>query len=200
MKQMWQPIQVVGIKEQNNRTILQVATQATKKEILKYINESGLKGQIKFDDKRLITSEQRCKIFATIKDFSLYTGYDAEYARQLLTLAFCYQQGIEPFSLSNCSLEIARNFISYLIEFCIEQDIPLSETAIERTDDINAYLYMTIKKSICCCCGSPGVVYTLDKDKNKMCLCLNHYEKAKEIGLSKFCKANKVYGIKIKEK
>lgn len=198
MKQMWQPVQVLGIKEENNRTILQVATTATKEEILKYSFGKAIKGELRFEDYRLITAEQRKKIFATIKDFSLYTGYDAEYARQLLTLAYCYETGIEPFSLSNCSLEVAREFINYLIEFCIDNEIPLAQTAIERTDDINKYLYMCVKKSICCCCGKQGVVYRLS-DNKKISLCNTHYNEAKIKGLKDFEKLYKVYGIKVKE-
>jgi hypothetical protein len=198
MKQMWQPVQVIAIKEENNRTILQVAITAPKEEILKYSLGKEIKGELRFEDYRLITAEQRKKIFSTIKDFSIYTGYDAEYARQLLTLAFCYEMGIEPFSLSNCSLEVAREFINYLIEFCIDNEIPLAETAIERTDDINKYLYMCVKKSICCCCGKQGVVYRLN-DSKKISLCNTHYNEAKIKGLKDFEKLYKVYGIKINE-
>ncbi len=198
MKQMWQPIKVLSIKEENNRTILHVATTATKEEILKYSLGKEIRGELRFEDYRLITSEQRKKIFATIKDFSIYTGYDAEYARQLLTLSFCYEVGIEHFSLSNCSLEIAREFINYLIEFCIDNEIPLAETAIERTDDINKYLYICVKKSICCCCGKQGIVYRFN-DGKKISLCNIHYDEAKIKGLKDFEKLYKVYGIKVKE-
>jgi hypothetical protein len=197
VKQMWQPIQVLGMKETKKGTILQVAITSSKEEILRYSNGS-LKGEIKFEDGRLITAEQRRKIFATIKDFSLYTGYDAEYARHLLTLSFCYENGIEPFSLANCSVEIAREYISYLIDFCIDNEIPLSETALERTDDIGKYLYLCIKKSICCVCGKQGVVYNLSNG-NKISLCNLHHDEAKLKGLQEFERLYKVYGIKIKE-
>jgi hypothetical protein len=195
---MWQPIKVMAVKETNKGTILQVATTASKEEILKYANGKSILGELKLDDGRSITGEQRKKVFACIKDISLYTGYEAEYARQLLTLAYCYQYNIEPFSLSDCSMETAREFVTYLIEFCIEQDIPLSESAIERTDDINKYLYLTIKKSICSVCGGQGVVYTVTNG-NKLSLCNNHYDEAKIKGLERFEKMYKVYSIKIKE-
>ncbi|MCM0648658.1 putative HNHc nuclease [Clostridium swellfunianum] len=199
MQTLWQPIQVLGIKEQDNRTILQVAIQAPKEDILRYSSNGILQGELKLDDGKLITAEQRKKIFVTIKDFSLYTGYDAEYARHLLTLAFCYENNIEPFSLSDCSLEIAREFISYLIEFFLDNDIPLSQTAIERTDDIGKYLYLCIKKSICCCCGKQGVVYSLSNDY-KISLCNIHHDEAKIKGLQRFEMLYKVYGINIKDK
>jgi hypothetical protein len=195
---MWQPVQVLGIKEQNNRTILQVATNATKEEILRYSTNGRILGELKLDDGRLISSEQRKKIFACVKDISLYTGYEAEYIRDLLTLAFCYENSIEPFSLSDCSLETAREFISYLIDFCLDNEIPLSETAIERTDDIGKYLYLCIKKSICCVCGKQGVIYNLTNG-NKISLCNEHFDIAKLKGMKEFQSLYIVYGIKIKE-
>jgi hypothetical protein len=195
---MWQPIQVLGIKEQNNRTILQVATKASKEEILRYSINGKLQGELKLDDGRLITAEQRRKTFALLKDISLYTGYDAEYIRDLLRLAFCYEKGVDDFSLSDCTLEVAIEFISYLIDFCLDNEIPLSQSAVERTDDINAYLYMCLKKELCCCCGKQGVVYSLT-DGNKISLCNLHYDEAKLKGLKEFEKLFKVYGIKINE-
>ncbi len=196
MKQLWQTCKVLKINTDKGKTILEVTTDATKEEILRYATDKGLKGEIKFDDGRGITTEQRKKIFATIKDFSLYTGYEAEYARQLLTLAYCYESNTEPFSLSNCSLEVAREFINYLIDFCIEQDIPLSETALERTDDIGKYLYVTIQKKICCICGKKGIIYNLH-DGKKMCMCDIHHDIAKTKGLKEFQRLYKVYGIKV---
>lgn len=198
MKQMWQPIKVLGLKETEKGTILQVATKASKEEILRYSSNGKLLGELKLDDGQSITSEQRKRIFATIKDFSLYTGYDAEYARHLLTLTFCYENNIEPFSLSDCSLEVARDFISYLIDFCLENDIPLTESAIERTDDIGKYLYLCIKKNICCCCGKQGVIYILT-NRNKISLCNFHHDEAKLKGMKEVERLYKVYGIKIRE-
>jgi hypothetical protein len=46
MKQLWQPIKIIGIKEQNNRTILQVATEASKEEVLKYSSNESLRIKI----------------------------------------------------------------------------------------------------------------------------------------------------------
>lgn len=198
MKQLWQPVQIIGIKEQNNRTILQVAVEASKEEVLRYSTGKGLKGELRLDDGKLITAEQRKKIYATLRDFSLYTGYEIEYAKDLLKLSFCIENNIESFSLSDCSLEVAREFISYLIDFCIDNDIPLSENAKERTDDINSYLYSCIKRSACCCCGKQGVVYTLTNG-NKISLCSQHHDIAKVKGMKEFERLYKIYGIKVKE-
>lgn len=197
MKSLWNQIQVLKAKEVGGKTILQIATSTPLAEILRYQNQGNITGEIKLDDTHRITSDQRKKIFATVKDISLYTGYEAEYLRDLLEYAFCYLNNIESFSLSDCSLEIAREFISYLIELCIEEDIPLGETPLDRTDDINKYLFMTIKKSVCSVCCKPAVIYSV-KDK-KICFCNEHYDMAKMKGLSKMESLYKIYPIKLRE-
>lgn len=197
MKQLWNQIQVLKAKEVNGKTYLQIETDTPLEQILKYNNQGKITGEIKLNDTKRITGDQRKKIFATVKDISLYTGYEAEYLRDLLEYAFCYLNNIEPFSLSDCSLEIAREFINYLIELCIEEDIPLGETLLDRTDDINKYLFMTIKKSVCSVCCKPGVIYSI-RDK-KIAFCNEHYDMAKMKGLNKMESLYKIYPIKIKE-
>lgn len=49
--------------------------------------------------------------------------------------------GDPDFSLSNCSMDTAREFINTILEFALEWGIPLSDNAIDRTDDIGRYLY-----------------------------------------------------------
>lgn len=198
MKSMWQSVQVLNVSKRGNKTVMQIATDASLEEIERYRNNNKITGVILLDDKHRITAEQRRKIFATLKDISLYTGYEAEYLRDLLTLAYCIESNIEQFSLSDCSLEMARNFISYLIEFCLDNEIPLAESALNRTDDINKYLYLCIRKSICCLCGSQGVNYSVGN--KKICLCEKHHDIAKFKGLKEFERLFKVYAIKVKER
>jgi Protein of unknown function (DUF968). len=187
------------MEEVKGKTLLGVATSLSKEDILKYANNQGLFAVIKFWDSRRITKEQRKKIFATIYDIADYFGDPRELVRYDLTSSYCAETGQEFFSLSDCSLETAREFISYIIEYVIEHDIPLTDLGINRVEEIDKYLYQCIKHKKCCICGKEGTVYTLDRDKNKMCLCLNHYDEAKLKGLKKFGELYKVYGIKVKE-
>jgi hypothetical protein len=195
MKAAWLAVKVLQVKSNKNNTILQIATKASKEEVLRYATENGLQGELRLDDGKLITAEQRKKLYATFKDISDYTGNPPEYTKEFHKFLYCAESGQEYFSLSNCSMETARELINSVIEFVIEHDIPLTELAVDRTDDINKYLYSCIKFSRCCICGLPGLTYTLDNKRNKMCLCNTHYDKAKAAGLQEFEQAFKVYGI-----
>lgn len=197
MKQLYNSIEVLNIKEVGGKTLLTLSTDCSKEEIERYRTRGQIKGEIRLQDNHTITNNQRAKIFAIIKDFSLYTGYEAEYSRDLFTLAFCIENNIEHFSLADCSLEVARTFITYLLEFCIDEDIPLSKTPLNQTEDIDRHLYYSIKKSICAVCGKPSLVYSVG-DK-KISLCNLHYDEAKMKGLQRFQEIYHIYPIKIQK-
>ena len=112
--------------------------------------------EIRLDDGRHISNEQRGKIFATLKDIALYTGDVPEYLRSILTYNYCTEAGLPIFSLSDCSIDVARGFINYLIEFVLFHNIPLSDIAINRTDDIDKYLYSCLKHRRCTITGIAG--------------------------------------------
>lgn len=195
MRNLWYSSKITHIKEQDNKTIIQIVVDGCHKEnIIHYATAEGLNGELRLYDSRRITPEQNRKFHATIGDIAEYTGYPPEYTKEFFKYMFCYEAGIDPFSLSDCTVDVARELISYVIEFCIEHDVPLSELAIERTDDISKYLYYCIKHDKCCCCSQPSNTYTLP-NKTKIALCNLHYDQAKAKGLSEFQKLQHVYGI-----
>jgi hypothetical protein len=198
VKALWQLVQILQMKEQGNQTLLAVATTLHKDEIERYSSNQGLFAVIKFWDSRRITEEQRKMIFATCKDIADYLGDPRELVRYDMISAYVEEAGIEFFSLSDCSLETARGLINYIMDYVMEHDIPLTGQGVDRTDDINKYLYMTIKQSKCCVCGKQGVVYNLINGY-KISFCALHHDEAKLKGLQAFEKLYKVYGLKVKE-
>lgn len=170
------------------------------------------KAEIRFDDGRHISAEQRKKAYATIRDIADYTGYLPEEQKQWLKYLHISRTGDDYFSLSNCSMDTAREFINTILEYAIEEGIPLSESGIERTDDIGKYLYFCIMHKKCAVCGRPGEIHHEDAigmgndrrkvdDSNykKICLCRFHHTIAHQKGVIEFQKAYKVYGIVVKD-
>lgn len=170
------------------------------------------KAEIRFDDGRTISAEQRKKAYATIKDISDYTGYLPEEQKEWLKYLHISQTGCKSFSLSDCTMDTAREFINTMLEYALEMGIPLSEVAINRTDDIGKYLYFCLKHKKCAVCGSAGEIHHEDAigmgndraqvdDSNykKICLCRNHHTIAHQMGVERFTRMYKVYGIIFKE-
>lgn len=168
--------------------------------------------EIRFDDGRHISIEQRKKAYATIRDIAEYTGYLPEEQKEWLKYLHISRTGDEYFSLSDCSMDLAREFINTILEYAIEEGIPLSEDAIERTDDIGRYLYFCLMHKKCAVCGKPGEIHhedaigmgndrtkVDDSNHKKICLCRLHHTIAHQKGVQAFTEAYKVYGIVVKE-
>ena len=198
MKPIWQQVKILKIQESENKALLEVATDLSKEDILRYATNQGLFAVIKFWDSRRISEIQRKMIFATCKDIAEYIGDPKELVRSDLISNFSEDAGIDFFSLSDCSLETAREFINYIMDYAIKNDILLTGRGTDRTDDIDKYLYSCIKHEKCCVCGKQGVIYSVTKD-NKICLCSKDYEIAKIKVLDEFESMYKVYSIGIKE-
>lgn len=168
--------------------------------------------EMRFDDGRHISVEQRKKVYATIKDIADYTGYLPEEQKEWLKYLHISNTGCDYFSLSDCTMDTAREFINTILEYALENGVPLSEEAINRTDDIGRYLYFCIMNKKCAVCGKPGEIHHEDtigmgNDRNKVddsnhkkiCLCRNHHTMAHQLGVIRFTEMYKVYGIIVKE-
>jgi len=197
----------------------------------KYTDSDVLKGEIRIDDGRTIRSDQRKKIFAILRDFTAWGSNIREnlLTHQLYFILECIdipdllkdtmkemywaETGSEYFSLSDCSVSIARDFISYLLDFALKHDIPLSEPAINRTDDIDAYLYSCLMHKRCSVCGiSPVNLHHHDPvglGRNRktiihlkmkvQSLCPKHHDECHLIGQSTFDEKYKLYAIAVDE-
>lgn len=168
--------------------------------------------EIRFDDGRHISAEQRKKAYATIRDISDWTGYLPEEMKEILKYQHMMRTGDAYFSLSNCSMDTAREFINTILEFALENGIPLSDNAIERTDDIGRYLYYCLLHKKCVICGKDGEIHHEDaigmgNDRTKLddssykkiCLCREHHTLAHSLGVIRFREMYKVYGIVVKD-
>lgn len=163
-------------------------------------------------DGRTITPLQRRKAYAMERDIADYCGYIAteerQYVHNELKVEFCRVYELDGFSLSNCRMDIARDYINFLIDYALRNGVPLSEWVMERSDDIDATLIACIRRRKCCLCGREGEIHHVDavgmgNDRKHyddsynriMCLCREHHTEFHRIGREDFCEKYKVYGI-----
>ena len=170
------------------------------------------KAEMRFDDGRTISIDQRKKVYATIRDISEYTGFLPEEQKEWLKYLYIVRTGNDYISLKNCSMDEAREFINVILEYAIQNGVPLKDDGVNRTDDIGKYLYFCLKHRKCAVCGLEGEIHhedaigmgndrkTLDDSNHKkICLCRKHHTIAHQMGKERFQKAYKVYGIVMKE-
>jgi len=169
--------------------------------------------EIRFDDGRTITADQRKKAYAIIGEISRWSGYFPEEAKEWLKFYFtCTYGQFDYFSLSDCTVTTAREFISYLIDFCLKYDVTCRDSLKDLTDDIGRYLYSCLVNKRCCICGKladfhhcEGSRVGMGRDRKEvpllgvdgMALCREHHTECHTIGEETFCGKHYVYGIKL---
>lgn len=165
--------------------------------------------EVRLDDGRTISADQRRKIFAIIRDISLWSGQEPEELRLYLEWDFCSRCLREWFSLSNCDMTTAREFITYLIQFCFHWGVPTKDSLLTQTDDIGKYLYLCLENRRCAICNQPAEVHHVDRvgmgrDReaivhvglNAIALCRRHHEEAHRREKALFAGCH-IYGIKL---
>jgi hypothetical protein len=163
--------------------------------------------EIRLVDGREISAEQRRKIFAIIRDISVWSGHEPEYIRMYTEFDYRLQHGLEPFSLSDCDVTTAREYISYLIDFCFNNGVPTRDTLLNHTDDIGKYLYSCLEYRKCAVCNDKADIHHIDtvgagrnrdtiahKGLRAVALCRKHHIEAHKMGQAFFDKWH-IYGI-----
>ena len=119
--------------------------------------------EIGLNDGRFISTEQRKKAYALMREISEYTGETAELTKQQLKLDFVVNRmqalSKQIFSLSDCDMTTAREFITYLIDFILEYDIPIRQPLVSLCEDIEKYIYACLIHKKCCVCGQPAELH-----------------------------------------
>ena len=165
--------------------------------------------EIRLTDGREISSDQRRKIFALVRDISDWCGEEPEYIRKFTTFEYRISNGIEPFSLSDCDMSTAREYISYLIDFCFMHGVPTRDALLNRTDDISKYLYSCLVHRKCAVCNKQAEVHHIEavgmgRDRTKInhsgmeaiALCREHHREAHTRGQAFFDKYH-IYGTRL---
>ena len=90
-------------------------------------------------DGRTISRDQQKKAYALMRDISLWSGHTPDEIKELAKYDYLAKFGGEMFSLSDCSVTLARGFIDYLVEFCLINDIPCRDSLLTLCEDIKRY-------------------------------------------------------------
>lgn len=119
-------------------------------------------------DPRLISREQQKKAHVLIGCIADWYGATLpEMMKVLLKEIFCYEARdaaflAEGFSLATCSVEEARLFISWLLDFCLLHDVPAGVPLSELAEDIPRYVYACLLHHRCALCGKRCELHHVD--------------------------------------
>lgn len=124
--------------------------------------EKPTKYYLLIDDGRTISRDQQKKAHAIIGDIGDFLGELPETVKSDMKCRFIEAYGGTWFSLADCSVDTAREFINYLIDVCFRLNIPTRDTGLSRTDDISHYLYSCILYRKCCICNAKAEIHHVE--------------------------------------
>mgnify|MGYP000852059746 FL=1 len=180
--------------------------------------------EIILPDGRRISPEQRRKVYALIGEVAEYvdgirSAGTIESAKRTLKMEFMLSrmEGMERrlFSLANCDVTTAREFINFLVEFIIENDIPTRVPLIENCEDIARYVYACLVCKKCAVCGKhadphhcDGGIVGMGGNREKvnhigrsaLPLCREHHTEIHSIGQEDFLRRYILEPVKIDER
>lgn len=172
--------------------------------------------QVGIPDGRTITPEQRKKAHACLAEIAEWIGDLPEYVKRLMKMEFMANrmQALEKklFSLSDCDMTTAREFISYLIDFMLEHDVPSRVPLYELCEDVGRYVYACLVHKHCAVCGRKAELHHVDRigmgndrtqvvhiGRRALPLCREHHVEVDQTGDAALCEKYHIQPVKIDE-
>lgn len=130
--------------------------------------------EIILPDGRRITPQQRKMVYSLIGSIAEYiegirNAETIESTKSMMKWEFLLSrmesQERRLFSLSSVDETTAKEFITYLLEFVVQNDIPLSFSPLENCEDIGRFLYACTANRRCCVCGKPADIHHMTGSK-----------------------------------
>jgi len=119
-------------------------------QIDKYSNNQSPTVEIILADNRKISPEQRKKIYALLGDIANYTGYSIpQEMPAVMKWKYLTETGAEMFSLSDCSMTTANKYLTWLIDFCFENNIGFKTQTWDMLPDDYAMVMRCCKHRKC---------------------------------------------------
>ena len=163
-----------------------------------------------------ITPDQRKHIYALLNDYVEYTGVPLDATEAHFKYQFMIEHDMDElpsFKRNAISLSMAGEFISYLIDYYIQNDIPFRKQQFYLTTDTSNMLYALAMKRICWICGKQHSELAhveavgAGRDRRKidntqhhfMMLCRDHHAEQHQIGIETFMKKYHIKPIKLKD-
>lgn len=151
-------------------------------------------------DGRTISPDQRKKSHALLGEIADWQGDLPEYVKRLMKVEFMASrmQAIEKkiFSHADTDVTTAKEFITFLVDFIIEHDIPTRVPLQELCEDIPKYVYACALHRKCAVCGKlKADLHHCDKvgmgnNRTEIChigrraitLCREHHQETEQTG------------------
>ena len=170
-----------------------------------FVRQDMEKAVVFLPDGRKHSIDQHGKVWALIGEIALWAGYKAHESSQVNAVMkrdFLLQRfdrlsaaAIKEFSMSDVDVSTASLYISWLVDFVLENNIPTKRPVTELCEDVQAAVYSAMLHKRCIVCGQKADLHHVDRvgmggDRRDMChigmralpLCRTHHQEAHQHG------------------
>lgn len=196
---------------QKDRVTLQLDDEINIEQLKRFTDGNQPTAELLIQDKRLISPDQRKKIFALLADISKHTGYSKIETEAEMKFRFMYEKNHDYFSLSSCSVSLASEFLTFILDFCFKWDIPFRTKIWDSIPSDYHLSVQCLRYRKCVICGQPAEIahytavgnrkrkYTDHRKFSFMSLCHQHHSKQHKIGAKSFVTKYHIKPVKLSE-
>ena len=183
----------------------------------RYVTQEWDEVEVSIPDGRRISPDQRRKAYALMGEIAAWSGMEPEEVKLTQKHDFVQRhlEGLhkELFSLADCDVTTAREFISYLIDFVLEFDVPLKIPITDVVDDTQKYVYACLIHKKCAVCGKRAELHHVDRvgmgnnrtqiqhiGRRALPLCREHHIEIDHRGDEAFCERYHIEPVEIDKK
>lgn len=188
-----------------------------------YVRQDMDKAIVFLPDGRKHTIDQHGKVWALIGEIALWAGYKQHESSQvnaMLKRDFLLQRfdmlsaaAIKTFSMRDVDVSTASLYISWLVDFVLENSIPTKRPITELCEDVQDAVYAAMLHKRCIVCGQKADLHHVDRvgmgnDRREIChigmralpLCRAHHQEAHQHGDRVLCDKYHLEPVVIDEK
>lgn len=179
-----------------------------------YVDEKHANATLWIDDGRHISRDQQRKAYALLGEIDDWCGNyilaltKAQMKRHFLSSE--HNNYVKPFSLGDCSMTQARDFIDFLISFCFANRVPFDSYVLDLIQGSYGWELYALENKQCCICRNLAEVahvhaVGIGRDRQHishvgnsvMALCHKHHMEQHRIGINNFMNKYHLKGVKV---
>lgn len=195
-------------EDDGTTTVVITGVELGNKETLLLDNGLEVEVDVQVVDPFKITSKQRRKIFALVKDIEAHTGSPMDYMRHLfIEYVQTYYGYDKRISLSDCTRTQASQVIEVTLDWIFHNDIPLAFQTSDLLKSDKSFLYWSTVNRTCVICGKPHAelahYHAVGRGRNRrkinhignkvLALCSFHHKEQHNIGMDSFNEKYKLH-------
>ena len=169
---------------------------------------------VEIEEKDDISNQQRRLLYALWRDYEIYTGTPLDAAEAWFKYQYMLERNLDAFpSLSRGAMtkDMATDFITYTLEYYLNNGIPFAQQDWYKGADLNRVCYAMLMNRVCFVCGRThsdiAHVEAVGAGRNRknidhtkhhfMCLCRRHHNMQHEMGIDSFMEEYHVTAIQL---